>query len=532
MVRKIRISRILRHSAIMSMALFLFLFFFFTSHAQASANDKTYSANKFDVAAHIQTDNTMQVTETEVFHFSGGSFSTVVRDLPTDNTDGIDILGAGLDGENITEGTTTGHYEIESGNPITITWHFAGADDSTHTFTLNYRMKGIVQKQAQEDLIDWKPLPTQHQYIISSSTITIDYPGTASLRSKPEIDQGTANITQSPGKVIYQASDLNTDEAIELGLRFQPGLAASAPQWQQSAARNKALLPFTIPIGLIIAIAGSFFVVRRYRGYRRPSINSVELAAMGIITPPVNFSPALAGVLATSNNGEPGWDQALATIFSLMDRGVVAIAPPSIGGWLLGSTDFNLVLLNTPPDLMPHEAVLIGILFQRSGNMVPLVSIKHAGKSYQQHAGRFKQAVLAELASMGLFDTQRQNVRRNLGCATAAIFVTAILLTILTPVLGFWSLIFIPIGFIVACITALIVQTSLSIYNEAGLQQVLPWRAFSAFLGLLCQGQGASNRRVLQATWPMLPHSGSCQTGRGRCGASVSSRSRSGLGNW
>ncbi|HEY4383376.1 MAG TPA: hypothetical protein VGN34_02720, partial [Ktedonobacteraceae bacterium] len=346
------------------------------------------------------------------------------------------------------------------------------------------------QKQAQEDLIDWKPLPTQHPYIITSSTITIDYPSTASLRSTPEIDQGEAAISQTPGEVIYKASDVEEDAAIELGLRFQPGLAASEPRWQQSAARNKALLPFTLTIGLIIALMGSFLVVWRYRGYRRSSPGMRQLAALGIVAPPTNLPPAIAGVLATTNDGVAGWNQALATIFSLMDRGVVAIAPPSVGGWLLGSTDFNLVLLNVPPDLLPHEATLIGMLFQRSGNVAPLVGIKQAGKAYQSNSSLFKDALRAELSAMGIFDTQRQSVRHRLGITTIIVFVLAILLTILTPLIGYWSLIFIPLAFVIISITAFIVQLSLSIYNEEAYQLTLLWRSFAAFLNLLSKGQG------------------------------------------
>jgi len=486
----VRMMRIIRHSTIAGVALFLLLSFFSTGHVQASAHDKTYSATRFDVTAHIQTNNTMQVTETEVFHFSGGTFSSVVRNLPTDNTDDVTVLEAGMDGQSMSEGTTTGHYEIKSGNPIMITWHFQAAAESTHTFTLTYQMQGIVQKQAQEDLIDWKPLPTEHPYTITSSTITIDYPSTASLRSTPEIDQGEAAISQAPGEVIYKASDIEDDAGIELGLRFQPGLAASAPQWQLAAARNKAMLPFALPIGLIIALIGSFLVVRRYRGFRRSTPSMLQLTALGFVAPPTNLPPAIAGVLATTNDGGASWNQALATIFSLMDRGVIAIAPPSAGGWLLGSTDFNLVLLNAPPDLLPHEAVLIGMLFQRSGNIAPLVGITQAGKAYQSRSRLFNDALRTELITMGIFDAHRQSVRQRLGISTVIVFVLAILFTILMPLIGYWSLIFIPLAFVITSITAFIVQQSISTYSEEAYQLTLPWRSFAAFLNLLCKGQG------------------------------------------
>src|ERR1700692_3463878 len=92
-------------------SLFLLLTFFVAS-GQGSAHtfDKIYTANKFDVNAQITSNNILHVTETEVFHFSGGTFSFVIRELPTDNTDGIDIISTSIDQQAMSQGTDTGQY--------------------------------------------------------------------------------------------------------------------------------------------------------------------------------------------------------------------------------------------------------------------------------------------------------------------------------------------------------------------------------------------------------------------------------------
>ncbi len=237
--------------------------------------------------APITADNTLHVTETEVFHFSGGTFSFVIRELPTDNTDGINIISTSMDQQDMSQGTATGQYEVDYRNPVKITWHFLAQPESTHTFTLTYEIKGIVQKHPQQDLVDWKPLPLQHSYPISSSTINISYPQNASLMQTPEVDQGSASVSTSPGQAVYRAANLGADQALELGLRFHPGLVSNEPRWQLFPGTQYQVIALYDPFG---AAYCSFRIMqitlRYYRRYRRPSPNALQLAGLGVTTPP------------------------------------------------------------------------------------------------------------------------------------------------------------------------------------------------------------------------------------------------------
>ncbi len=471
--------------------LLLLAFFAIRGQAYAYSQDKVYTANRFDVAAQITSDNTLHVTETEVFHFSGGTFSFVIRELPTDNTDGINIISTSMDQQDMSQGTATGQYEVDYSNPVKITWHFLVQPKSTHTFTLTYEIKGIVQKHPQQDLIDWKPLPLQHSYPISSSTISISYPQNASLVQTPEVDQGSASVSTSPGQAVYHASNLGADQALELGLRFRPGLVSNEPRWQLFPELSIKLLPFMIPLGLLIAVFGSWIPLRYYRRYRRPSPNALQLAGLGVTTPPGDLAPAIAGVLATTDNANPGWNQVLATLFSLMDRGIIAIAPPSMGGWIVGNTDFNFVLARLDADVRPHEAVLLSILFQSSaGNVAPLVGIKRAGERYRSKAQEFTKALLGEMTVMGMIDSRRQGIRHRLGCIAGFISVMAIIVGALLIFIAPWPLVFIPIGFLVVGIVISSTGSLVSIYTEAAHEAALPWKAFAEYMRLLTVGQG------------------------------------------
>ena len=136
------------------LALALFILFL----SQPSAPAKTYSAEQFNQAITVQQDGSLLVKETVIFTFSGGPFTYVYRDLPTDKTDGVVVLSATMDEHTMPRGTGAGQVEIAAGNPVKVTWHFAPLSDQTHTFVLAYRDLGVVQKAPGADLLNWEVL--------------------------------------------------------------------------------------------------------------------------------------------------------------------------------------------------------------------------------------------------------------------------------------------------------------------------------------------------------------------------------------
>ena len=104
----------------------------------AAQDDRSYSADRFDVDVAAQTDRSLVVEETVTFRFVGGPFSFVFRELPTDHTDGITDIVAGVDGVPWPQGTGPGQVEIEGNNPIVVTWHLSPTSDTVQNFTLSY----------------------------------------------------------------------------------------------------------------------------------------------------------------------------------------------------------------------------------------------------------------------------------------------------------------------------------------------------------------------------------------------------------
>lgn len=281
---------------------------------------KDYSADRFDAQITVQNDGTLLVQETVVFKFVGGPFTFVYRDIPTDKTDSIAIQSAYMDDRLFSEGTGSDQVEIMQDNPIQVKWHFAPTSDATHTFVLNYLVQGVVQKEQNADALYWEALPTQYDYTIRSSTIMVTYPQQATLLDSPQVRQGIATISTVPNEVTFSASNLSANTSLEIGLRFAPGsLITQPPHWQQQQESVDALiLPF-FSAGIVVFLLGTFLLILYYRRQRRHIPFDVEQNAR-LSEPPDDLPPAIAGTLLHS---KPSWNQALATLFDLADRGIV-----------------------------------------------------------------------------------------------------------------------------------------------------------------------------------------------------------------
>lgn len=472
----------LRKLLVMCLPIFLFLLLF-TQQARASTDNKSYSADQFAVSATIASGGTLDVVEKITFHFSGGPFTFVSRALPADNTDGVSILGASMDEQTMAEGTGSGQYEVKGDNPVSVTWHFSPQSDSSHVFTLHYSLQGVIQKSTT-DLLDWKPLPTSHDYFIGATTITIRYPTSAALVSAPEVAQGSASVSQAQGQVMFQAARLTTNQSLEIGLRFRPGsLINTAPYWQQAKEQANALLPYLLGAGLLIFLVGSFLFIRHYRRYRRRK--PAGLAVGQIMAPPGDLPPAMAGVLATTSDGSPTWNHALGTLFDLIDRNIVAVVPPMQGGWgawFQGRPDFQLALINLPPDLRLHEAGLLKMLFRPEQGVNPVVRISQINKIYSRNSKLFSEPLKQEMTALGFFEPWRQHVRSRLGCTTGLMFVLSLVAVFMLYRLAPWPFIFLALGIMGISITTFFLWAMFSTYTDAAAQVSTQWEAFMRFM--------------------------------------------------
>lgn len=451
---------------------------------------KSYSADRFDVAIATQQDGSLLVTETVVFTFVGGPFTSVSRALPTTKTDGITIQSASMDEKNMPQGTGEGQLEVKTGDPIQVLWHFAPTSDQRHTFTLTYHVQGIVQKAQDADILDWNALPSDYHYPIRSSTITVSYPEQATLLRTPSISHYGSQVQTAPGKTIFIASTLAPANSMEIELQFRPGsLISQAPHWQQQQERASLLFLPMLLGAIAIFLLGTFLLIWYYRRYRRstafPAVETYQVTA-----PPAELAPAIAGALTMS---DPNLNTALATLFDLAGRGVLRIVEP-VGEkkWHESRKEYLVELQYQAPDLQPHEQGLLALLFKDSSDGAPAIKVSRISQTYSSNMKLFDEPVRQELDARGFIDPERRHVRTRIGRTSGLLFglslVGLILAFIIGIPLGAWPLIFLPLGLAATSITALVQWALFSPLSDQGMDASLQWQAFSKYLDNIVSG--------------------------------------------
>jgi predicted membrane protein DUF2207 len=226
---------------------------------------KDYTAQRFDVTIRTLDDGSIQVTETVRMTFEGGPFFFVSRDISVRKTDGVEILGASMDGQVMRRGVDPGQFEVREGRSgVTVRWHFAGTADRSHDFRLSYIALGAVQQADAGSLLEWQALPAEHRYRIETSRILLQG---ASPDREPSLRTrrvGSARAERSDRGWLIEARDIGANGWVALAAPTT--LAAGVvPKWQLRERAQQALAPKMIPLGLIALAIGVSLIVLVWR---------------------------------------------------------------------------------------------------------------------------------------------------------------------------------------------------------------------------------------------------------------------------
>jgi len=406
----------------------------------AAQSDKSYSADRFDVDVAAQTDRSLLVTETVAFRFVGGPFSFVFRELPTDHTDGITGIVAGVDGVPWPKGTGPGQVEITGSNPIVITWHLSPTSDVVQDFTLSYQVLGVVRRGEQADVLDWQALPDDYDYNIASSTVTVSYPAGITRQGEPEVLAGKADFTAGDNQVVFTQGNLSAGDPLVVRLSFPPGSFAGAPPaWQTQREAQGRWSWAWIAAAVATLVGGLAAIFAGMRGFAQSTRKTDSL----LHKPPADLPPALAGWLF---NQSITWPHGLATLLDLAGRGVVTIDENAEKKWYR-SADFLITLQKQPADARPHERALLDLLFtDRSGAPQNAIRMSDMGRLITSSRWKtYTDSLEAEADAQGLISAEaKQRRNRFLVWGVMLLFVALAVLLItflLGSMFGFWPLV-------------------------------------------------------------------------------------------
>jgi hypothetical protein len=374
---------------------------------------KSYEAQRYDVDLAVQEDGSLVVTETVVFGFEGGPFTYVFRDLAYTEIDAIDRLQASMDGQVLPQGTGPGQVEIQTGDPLQVTWHFAPTSDSTHTFTLVYRVQGAIRQLDSADALSWRAIPEEHDYEIAQSTITLSYPQSAELLAEPEVRGAPAVVDSSANPVIITAQAIDADQDVVVQARFAPGSLISAPPAWQAAQAERAeqtsqAWPLGVAAGVLTFVASVGLLAWFWRRHPRPRA-AASAESFRRSEPPVAAPPAVAAKLAG------GATPALGTLFDLAQRSVLRIEEIP-GRW---GRKFTIQREASNELLRPHEHGLLEALFHSKAGLEDSIDVSKVGQRLGSHSKQFSKPLDEEMIAAWMLDEQRRSQRSRLIGATA-----------------------------------------------------------------------------------------------------------------
>jgi len=450
--------------------------------AAAPAAAKDYRADRFDVRIEVQPGGSLEVTETIVFTFVDGTFREVFRTIPTRRTDGIEFFSASMDGVVLPQGGGVGQVEVRRKNGLRVTWKFAPTSTSTHTFELSYLARGVVRQEGGDELLEWAALPREHAYRIDASRVDLLYPAEP-LRdaavSERRVDGGVT-AERSPLTTTVLASDIRRNGRFVIALPFARGVVLDGPpMWQARQAAHRARLPLWLTLAGGV-LATSLMVLFGMRQSDDQPRRERRLEWTSLI-PPEPLAPAMAGALVS--NGSARIQHAMATIFSLAERGIVTIREEPRRTW--GQRHFVIQRTRAGEHLSAHEETALDIIFAKASGAEASVPVGKARGYLTRHWSRFSKALAGDLGQAGLTDAGRIAHRRRYLVAGVALTGLALVafggcLTLLDAY-GAYPMI-VPLALEAGSLVSFMLTAAHTPLSNDGVLRAEQWRAYKKHL--------------------------------------------------
>ncbi|MDQ3170972.1 MAG: DUF2207 domain-containing protein [Acidobacteriota bacterium] len=441
---------------------------------------KEHVAERYDVDAAVRADGSLVIEEEIAFRFTGGEYTYVNREIPAENTDGVEVLGAAMNGRELAWGDEEGQLEVDyRRRAVRVRWHFAPTRDHTHVFTLRYRLVGVVRNTAGEDWFAWQPFPSRFDYAIDTGTVRVSWMPGARLRRQAHTEGPVTSVSPSEtGFVATVANYRQRDDDVVLTARFEPGAFTSPePQWQRDAQHaDQMSTSFFAAAGMITA-ATILALLLFFLKHRRDRSGSLG-AGQSVSTRPDALAPALAGSIVHGRVSVTS-PQLLAVVFDLAGRGAITIEEQPASGMM--KTPRFIVRRGRPIALAPHEQFVLDDLFKKES----APRLDQTLRAMHARLGKFGKAVKAELAAEGLIDAERADAAKAMMISAAVVMVFAAgvgtVIAALNMRLGDASLL-VPGAFLWSGVMLLIVGAAFSTLSARGWSAAARWKAYAQHL--------------------------------------------------
>jgi hypothetical protein len=367
--------------------------------AALSAAERRLTLTDFQMQAVVEPTGAVQVSETLTARFDG-SWNGLVRQIPllARRPGGLEPLGLRVLAVTDPEGRPYRYESSHPGSDLTLKIWIPGAENSSRTAVIRYRLKRGLRFYPDHDEFNWNVTGNAWEVPIERASALVQLPPAvsglhAAIYTGPRGARGQdATLTIGADSVSSRTTRrLEPGEGFTLAVGFAKGLVpppsalARLIDWWQ--ARLSLLLPL-----LSAAVLGPLW----WRIGRDPAVGAVPVA----YEPPEGLPPAVLGSLVAE---QVSGSALSSTLVALAVKGQLRIEQDQRKLLFLNlGKRYVFTLLGEPAQrsaLLPHEAYVLETLFP-SAEPGATVSTDQLRDHYYVHVPGFerlvRQAVLAE----------------------------------------------------------------------------------------------------------------------------------------
>lgn len=453
------------------------------------------SWSRYDVNIQINTNGTLTVTEIQTIEFGSQSYHKGFAVIPQ-SRGSISNVTVWEGDQRYTESHSNQPYTFETSTndsgDLEIVWYFPYTSNSTHTYNLQYTVRDglLYYPDRGYDRLQWKAIPTDHDYPIAGSTVTVRTPpgATVQLVGAASGDPATATIGSDHLSAIFESTrPLAPGQGIEVRVDFQHGVVAgTAPSWQFAydlKDRYGALITaISLFLGALIAIGGSLLVFLRWYVLGRDP--QTDLAAQYVSEPPSDLPPGVVGTLVDER---ADMQDIIATVIDLARRGVITMEETQTPGFMgIGATR-DFIYRRMPnadtSKLRAYEQLVLDRVIPNDERRLSDLKNK-----FYTSISAINNLLYQEVVKERLFPVRPDRVRTRWGCGGIGLLILAaaggigaaalfggITFAVVAPFIG--------LGFV--ALIAAGVGAAMPVKTRQGAEAVAAWQAFKRYLSSL-----------------------------------------------
>lgn len=237
---------------------------------------KSYFVKEFSSTIVVNADGTLDVEETMLYHFEGGPFKWISRDVRAPHGGFIILNEALVDGKEILRGDKPGQISLKNSDNLKAKLNLDSISDQAVRFTLNYKVYNSMVTKGSKAVLAWTPMPDKYDFIIERGRVTINYPPEIPLFEIVTFLENTQNVEyeELDNSLICTFSDLK-DKSFEIksdiplngmSLKTYPSSLKSSdifiefPHLKIYATLYKVLMGMVVLFLLIVI----YVIIRRY----------------------------------------------------------------------------------------------------------------------------------------------------------------------------------------------------------------------------------------------------------------------------